>query len=88
MTQAHLAEVEIELYARLGDSDVPLALSRQASVRGGEELLRAGHPLVDAIVDQFLPQVEAKISQSLTQRDDFIRQGSDWFVMALPIHLQ
>ena len=32
-------------------SDVPLALSRQASVRGGEELLRAGHPLVDAIVD-------------------------------------
>jgi ATP-dependent helicase HepA len=32
-------------------SDVPLALSRQASVRGGEELLRAGHPLVDAIGD-------------------------------------
>ena len=37
-------EVTINRY-----SDVPLALSRQASVRGGEELLRAGHPLVDAI---------------------------------------
>lgn len=32
-------------------SDVPLALSRQAAVRGGDELLRAGHPLVDAIGD-------------------------------------
>lgn len=31
-------------------SDTPLALSRQASVRTGYELLRVGHPLVDSIV--------------------------------------
>ncbi len=38
---------------------------------------------VEAIVDQFLPQVKAKISQSLAQREDFVRQGSDWFVTSL-----
>jgi hypothetical protein len=38
---------------------------------------------VELIIDQFLPQVKAKISQSLAKREDFVRQGSDWFVSAL-----
>lgn len=58
---------------------VPHVLSESDSDALTEELAEN----VELIVDQFLPQVKSKISQSLAQREDFVRQGSDWFVKAL-----
>ncbi|MEZ4516059.1 MAG: hypothetical protein R3C44_04205 [Chloroflexota bacterium] len=58
---------------------VPHILSEGDSETLTEELAEN----VDTVVDQFLPQVSEKISESLSQRDDFIRQGSEWFVTSL-----
>lgn len=75
--------IAVELKGRTREFAANLQTPHALDESDGESMTDELAENVEVIVSQYLPQVKAKVSATLATREDFVQQGSEWFVKSL-----